>query len=136
MQTSYFLAKLIGPVLALVGISMLIDPAEYFSMAKDFMQQPALLYLAAVLGVLGGLAIVLTHNVWAFDWRVILTLLGWISIVDSASWMLLPKQVAAFWTPILEMGGFVPGAAVIVLLLAAVLGYFGYVAPRASRRYA
>lgn len=136
MQSSHFLAKLIGPVLALVGLSMLIDPAGYFAMATQFMKEPALLYLSAVLGVLGGLAIVLTHNVWAFDWRVILTLLGWISIIDSAMWLLFPKRLATFWTPILEAGGVVPVMAAIVLLLAAVLCYFGYVAPRTVRRHA
>src|SRR5262245_28025863 len=117
MQTSVFLARLIGPVLVLVGISMLIDPASYVSMAAEFMKSPALLYLGAALGLLGGMALILTHNLWVADWRIIITLLGWVTLVDSISWLLFPRKVAAFWSPLLEVSGFPLIAGLVVVLL-------------------
>jgi hypothetical protein len=120
----------------LIAVSMLIDPAAYLAMAGDILKAPGLVYFAAVVGLLGGIALVLAHNVWVLDWRLILTLLGWISIIDSASWILLPKQVAAMWSPVLELGGFALGAGAIVLLPGAALCYFGYFAHQPERRRA
>jgi hypothetical protein len=75
---------------------------------------------------------VLAHNVWAADWRVIITLLGWISIVDSTSWILAARQVARFWAPVLVPATPLVGGA-LTLLLGAVLCYFGYLARPVTR---
>ena len=34
-------------------------------------------------GTRAGLAIVLVHNVWTFDWRVIITILGWLAVLGG-----------------------------------------------------
>lgn len=136
MRTSLFLAKLAGPLLVLVGIAMIADPTGWQALAVDFMRSPGLMYFAAMVGFAASLAIVLTHNVWVGDWRIILTLLGWIGIFDSTSWLLVPQRAAAVWTPIVQLGWFVPVTGITVLLLGLVLGYFGYVAERRDGRQA
>lgn len=130
MPTSVYLARLIGPPLVLVGASMLVDPAGYGAIAAEFLKSPSLLYFGGVLGLLGGVALVLAHNVWTADWRIIITLLGWISILDSVSWILFTQQAARFWSPLLAGGGWPLLGGAIVLLLGAVLCYFGYAAAR------
>ena len=126
MPNSFYLARLLGPVLAVIGVGMLLEPSTYLAVVADVLRNPALLYLASVLGLLGGVAIVLAHNVWAMDWRVIVTLLGWITILDSASWILLRDQVERLWSPLLSSTALPIWGGAIVLLLGAVLSYFGY----------
>jgi hypothetical protein len=135
METSTYLARLIGPVLAVIGVSMLLNPGSYLAIATAMLQQPALLYFAAVVGLVGGVALVMAHNVWAADWRLILTLLGWISIVDSASWILLTEQLRALWAPALTGAGLPLAGGVIVLLLGAALCFYGYFATNRIRRH-
>ena len=53
-------------------------------MADEFLRSRALIYLSGVLIHDGGLAIVLTHNVWVADWRVLITLLGWLDARSAA----------------------------------------------------
>jgi hypothetical protein len=53
------------------------------SILQDLMRSQALLYLAGFLGLLAGLALVLTHNVWVLDWQLIITLIGWVAIVRA-----------------------------------------------------
>src|SRR5215469_3224475 len=77
MQTSIFLAKLLGPILALAGLAMLINRKELGALAQEFLRSRALFFLLGLVDFAVGLAIVLTHNVWAADWRVIITVLGW-----------------------------------------------------------
>jgi hypothetical protein len=134
MQTSIYLARLIGPALAIVGAGMLFNPQGFLGIATEVIADTGMLYVSAVLGLLGGIAIVLAHNVWAADWRVIITLLGWISIVDSTSWILAAREVARFWAPVLVPATPLVGGA-LTLLLGAVLCYFGYFAkPSTGRR--
>ena len=71
MQTSVFLAKLIGPVFLAVGIGLITNAATYRKMADEFLASTALIYLSGLLTMTAGMAIVLTHNVWAADWRVL-----------------------------------------------------------------
>ena len=39
-----------------------------------------------------GLAIVLTHNVWVADWRVLITILGWLAAIGGAVRILAPQR--------------------------------------------
>jgi hypothetical protein len=130
VTTSTYLARLIGPALAVIGLSMLLRPPGYQSVVADVLRSPALLYIASALGLLGGIALVLAHNVWAADWRVIITLLGWISILDSASWILFPAQVEQFWSPLTSSPLLPLWGGAIVLLVGGALSYFGYAGGR------
>ena len=80
MPTSIFLAKLIGPVLLAIGVGLLVNSAAYRTMAEEGLRSRVLIYLTGVLTMTAGLAVVLNHSVWAADWRVIITLLGWLAI--------------------------------------------------------
>ena len=57
MQTSVFLARLIGPVMALVGISLLMNETAFRKMAMEFLRSPALIFFSGMillsLGVIG-----------------------------------------------------------------------------------
>jgi len=44
-------------------------------------QIPPVVYLSGVLMFVAGLAIVRSHNHWARDWTVLVTLSGWFSLV-------------------------------------------------------
>ena len=70
MQTSIFIARLIGPVMIVAGLSVLLNRQSFHSMAEEFLASRALMFLGGMMVMLGGLAIVLTHNVWTSDWRV------------------------------------------------------------------
>jgi hypothetical protein len=67
-----------GPVLLIIGIGViagLFVEGESYSM-KEFIGSRALIFIAGVLALLAGLAIVNAHNLWVPDWRVVVTVLG------------------------------------------------------------
>jgi hypothetical protein len=79
MDTSLFLARLFGPLLVVLAIGLLTRQDAWRAMANDFVASRPLLFLSAFLTLLGGLAVVNTHNVWAGGWPVIITILGWLA---------------------------------------------------------
>jgi hypothetical protein len=127
MQTSIFLAKLIGPILLVAGVAMLVNRKELDALAQEFLRSRALLVLFGFIDLAAGLAIVLTHNVWVADWRLIITLLGWLLLVRGAVRMLVPDQVRAFGATFLRNANVVTGSLAVTTALGLVLSYFGYV---------
>ena len=90
MQASIFVARLLGPMFLVIGIALLTKPEAYRSLLREFVGSAVSMYLAGFLGLTGGLAIVLTHNSWVLDWRLIITLIGWISIIRGVVTMIWP----------------------------------------------
>jgi uncharacterized membrane protein len=126
MQTSIFLAKLLGPVLLVAGIAMLVNRKNLDAIVQELFRSPLLLLLLGIIDLAVGLAIVLTHNVWVADWRLIITLLGWFLMVRGAVRMLIPDQAKAFGAKVLKDPNVVTGSLAGTTALGLALSYFGY----------
>jgi hypothetical protein len=126
MSTSIFLAKLIGPVCLVIGLALLINGAAFRTLAGEFLNNPALMFLSGAITLPGGLAIVLTHNVWAGDWRILITILGWLAIVGGAARILVPQRAAAVGRTLVANPSALPISTGIYLVFGALLSFFGY----------
>ena len=112
MYTSLFLAKLIGPIFVIVGTGLLLNGDRYRAVVDEVMSSHTLLYIFGAIALTGGLALVLTHNIWVWDWPVIITIVGWLMIVRVSFRMVFPLQVedlalkmVARWSNILLISG-------------------------------
>jgi len=128
MPTSIFLAKLIGPVMLAAAIGLLLNQASYRAMARDFLDSPPLIYVSGVLVMTAGLAIVLYHNVWALDWRVIITLFGWMGLIGGATRIICFSWVKRVGEAMLDKPLTMTIGGAGWLIIAAVLCFYGYFA--------
>ena len=126
MQSSIFIARLLGPVLLVAGIAMLVNRRQLDAIVQELFRSPLLLLLLGIIDFTVGLAIVLTHNVWVADWRVIITLLGWLLTVRGVVRMLIPDQVKPLGAKLLKNANAVTGSLAVTAGLGLVLSYFGY----------
>jgi len=127
MDTSLFLAKLIGPIFVIVGIGLLLNRDRYRAVVDEVMASRTLLYVFGVMALTGGLAIILTHNVWVWDWPVIITTIGWLMLVRGTLRIIFPQQVEALarklvarWSNIFLISG------LLVIMLGAFLCWKGF----------
>lgn len=74
MANSKKVGGLLGPTLVamLIAEFPLVQPNLYDT------QIPPVIYLSGVLMFAAGLAVVRSHNVWARNWTVLITLCGWV----------------------------------------------------------
>jgi hypothetical protein len=128
METSLFLARLLGPILLTVSAALLINPVNMRAMATDFLEHRGLIFLAGILTLLGGLAIVLSHNVWEFGWPVLITIFGWLSVIGGVFRVVFPDSVKSIGQSMLEKPGILTGVAVVEGLIGAWLCYVGFMA--------
>jgi len=128
MDTSLFLARLIGPILLSISAAMLINQVNMREMAADFLEHRGLIFLAGILTLLGGLAIVLTHNVWELGWPVIITIFGWLSVIGGVFRIVFPDSVKSIGQSMLDKPHVFTASGIVQALLGAWLCYVGYMA--------
>ena len=128
MNISIFLAQLIGPVMLVAAIGLLMNRERQRTMALQFLDSPPLIYISGVLAMTAGLAIVLNHNVWTADWRVIITLFGWAAAIGGVVRILFFGIVDKIGTAMLEKPWVSVVGGVLWMVIAAVLCFFGYFA--------
>jgi hypothetical protein len=126
MQTSAFIARLIGPVMLIAGLAVLLNRQGFKSIAEEFLASRALMFLAGMMVMLAGLAIVLTHNVWTPDWRVLITLFGWLLIVAGAVRIIEPPFLYMGARAFLRHRAMLILAGTIWLTIGAVFCLLGY----------
>ena len=133
MDRSLFLARLIGPTFVAIALGMLINLGMYESMIAQALHPGVLFYLSGLLSLLAGLAIVNLHNKWELDWRVIITVLGWLMTIGGIMRIVLPQFAVVVGSTIYSGRASTIVAALVVGTLGAFLNFKGYVPPRPRR---
>jgi hypothetical protein len=126
MSTSVFIARLVGPVMLVIGLAVLANQSEFADVAEEFMASRALLFLSGLITMPVGIAIVLTHNIWTADWRVMITLFGWVNAIGGALRLLAPQLVLRVGDTVLKQPQFTAIAAAIWVTLGLLFCFFGY----------
>ena len=120
MDRSLFLSRLLGPTFVAVAVGMLINRDAYRGMILEALHFGILFYLSGFLSLLAGLAIVNLHNRWQRDWRVIITVLGWLMTIGGIFRIVLPQVAIAVGATI--YGG--RASTIVVALITGILGVF------------
>src|SRR5262249_57911548 len=89
-RISLFLARLLGPLFVAIAIGVLANGAVFRAIAEEGLRSHALIYLTGLFAMTAGVAILLNHNVWAADWRVLITIFRWLAAICRSQRILLP----------------------------------------------
>ena len=126
MGLSNFLANIWGLSFIIVALSLLIyqkNIKRLFELAKNEIN----LFFCGVCSSVVGITMILAHNLWVSDWRVIVTLLGWISLARGIMLLFLPEMVINLHKK-MEDNRWLSPALVVTVLLGCILIYFGFTA--------
>jgi len=119
-----------GPILLVIGIGMafglMMEGAGYSNVLKEFIANRALIFLTGVLALLAGVAILNVHNVWVPDWRVIVTVLGWLLVLRGIMLLVFPLTVQVFGDRVATSEAGVTAGAALTFVLGAILCVMGY----------
>jgi hypothetical protein len=130
-QRSTLLAKLIGPPFLAAGLGLLLNQGTYWGMIDEVIRHPSpignlLIYLSGLLSMLGGLAVIIAHPSWSRDWRVVITIIGWLLLVGGIVRIVLPDIMLKLGSALYGSPTTLPIVAIISLLLGGFLTFKGY----------
>jgi len=137
MQRSIFLAKLIGPLLVAIGLGLIFNADTFRAMAAEAVKSHVLIYISGALTLLAGLAVINTHNEWTADWRVVITLLGWLFAISGVLRIVFPRAVESLGDSLVTnpSNGWIIGEGIVFLALGAWLSFMGYGAKSANTKH-
>lgn len=93
METTIFLARAIGLFGAISTLAIIVRYKTYLAMEESAVKNPAMLYLSGFFILLVGILLVISHQVWTQDWRVIITIIGWLILIKGLLRIFFPERI-------------------------------------------
>ncbi len=126
MATSVVLAKLLGPYCLIVALGVLLNLKTYQKVMEDCLKNSAIFYLAGLFSLIFGLLIIQFHNVWMFDWPIMITLMGWLGVVKGVWLIAFPKTISRTVGFYLKNPFSLVMSLIAALVIGSALTMFGY----------
>ena len=124
MELSIFIARTMGVIYLSVGLGLFFFREMYMLALRKILDSPAYAFLGGFMAVIGGVAMVTYHSIWVSDWRVIITIVGWVVLVKGVMLLIMPGYIRAFRGALLVRFG--KYLTIASLLFGLVLSYFGF----------
>ena len=126
MPPAVLTARLVGPLFVAIGLGVLINAPFYVGAVVEATHSPTLVYISGIAALLGGLVILNAYRAWTADWRVIVTILGWIFVIAGIIRIALPQIVTQLATTLYSGPTSLSVTGVIVLAIGGFLSFKGY----------
>jgi ABC-type Fe3+-siderophore transport system permease subunit len=126
MTPSIFIARILGPVLLIIGIGLLLEGDTFRTMAGEFVRDQGLIYITGILTLAAGLAILNVHHLWTRDWRVLITIFGWLFLIGGIMRILAMSMAQRVGESVIAHQRWPLAGAIVTLALGAFLTVMGY----------
>ena len=125
MTTSILIAKLAAVIYLSSGVALLNNNMNlqeaYRSIAKSKLNTTYLGMFVLVLGTL----ITTYHNIWVKDWYVVITIIGWIFLLEGFFYILAPEVLINLFKKLPQSQ---TGWGLFTMLIGLFFAYFGFLA--------
>ncbi len=128
MDTTLFLAQVLGVYMTVIGISILMYPKRTSKAIHEMASDYFLPYFGGTMALVFGLLIVLTHNVWENLTTSAISLIGWAALVKGMLLFLLPHDSFAEFAEKFNSRHAMTIWGVIALVIGVYLLYSGFIA--------
>jgi hypothetical protein len=96
LPRTIFLSRLLGLYCILVAVAMMIHEQASLDSVEAMLRNSQMLLVLGVFTTLGGLAMVLAHNIWSGGaFTVVVTAAGWLALIKGALFLFLPYPMEA-----------------------------------------
>ncbi|MBI2707201.1 MAG: hypothetical protein HYX35_02655 [Proteobacteria bacterium] len=126
MDISIFLAKAIGIYYVFVSLAFLINKRKLRALIINTMNSPAYLLLSGFIALIIGILLTVSHNLWVEDWRVVITIIGWLALLKGMTIILFPQFLVTLSTKWMQNERAYYTTFLFVLFMGIILLYFGY----------
>ena len=125
---TYFLAKLIGLTYAILGLSILVRTESFQKTIKSIASNDGIMTLISIFPLIAGLAIVIGHNEWVGHWPVVITIIGWVTLIVGVLRLFFHKTMMTFMAKKAENKSFIHFCGVVLLIVGVYLIYMSFFA--------
>jgi len=128
MENSIFIAKFLGVAYIIFGLGILLNTKYYKKILDGLMKNAANVLYGGIFALVVGFLITYYHNIWVANWSVVITIIGWLSLLKGFLLIVFPNFYVS-WTKVLTRNeSFMPIWGFLAFLLGLYFIYFGFIA--------
>ena len=120
MEISLYLAKLFGLYMLIVSILLTIRQDLLQKIAQEIAESPMIIVFTGALNLLGGLAILIGHPVWGYQWPCVISLLAVLMLIKGIVRIGFPEATTSCITALIQNKNYLT----TIFLITALIGLF------------
>lgn len=126
MDLSIFLSKCIGIYLFFISFAFVTQKTKFKNLIISMMNKPELMLVTGFMALIMGILLIVSHNIWVKDWRILITITGWMAFAKGASIILFPQLLIKTTLQWIKNDGMYYATFLFTFLISLILLYFGY----------
>jgi uncharacterized protein YjeT (DUF2065 family) len=75
---------------------------NFNAVMNDLTKNRGLSWITGFMTFIMGAVVIALYNTWTWDWRVIVTLLGWVTVIKGAVIMVFPRSMAQIYERVMS----------------------------------
>ena len=126
METSIYLARVIGLIATITAVSVTINYKKSLVFDAEAGKSPLFIYVSGFVFLILGALLVMSHQVWVSDWRLAITIVSWALLFKGVLRVFFPNAVSHLIENKIKNRSFILGE-IVVLLVGIYLLYYGFI---------
>ena len=121
-----YLAQIWGISLVIIPLAMLVKE-KYVKQLFESVEDDKKFFCWGITSFLIGLLMVLSFNVWSQSWQVVITILGWATLLKGLVVIFFP-EIARKYARKIAGQNWLPIALVVLVFIGLIITYLGFTA--------
>jgi len=127
MCLSIFYAQVVGLWLFIIGLATVLHEQRFKKTMADTLASGSVMTFTGFIALAVGLLVVISHNIWVTSWPVVITIFGWLLLVQGVMRLFYPEVFAKRMKDMMAKNGFTV-MAWVWLLVGLYLVWIGFAA--------
>ncbi|CAM2844948.1 Integral membrane protein (PIN domain superfamily) [Legionella steigerwaltii] len=126
MDTSKFLSKVLGIYLIVASLAIFTNMHQFTIYVQELLKNAPLMLVLGFWTFILGLLMVVSHNVWQWNWRLLITIIAWLILLKGASIIFYPHYIDKASLLFVQNRSIAYSAAGFDLIIGIILCYLGF----------
>lgn len=100
---SYIISQILGLYLVIMAIILLARAKFYRNLIMNLDKNYVSVMVGSAFGLVIGLIIVALHNLWVSNIHILVTIIGWLILIKSITWLSVPERMV-LWSKRISAG--------------------------------
>ncbi len=124
--TTFILARILGPYFLLGGLAIMLRYSYFIPVVGAFAEERLLRFIVAIFEFISGLIIVNLHPYWTGASAVIISITGWLMLLEGAGYLIAPDWLAAWIVKKFNVRGWYIGGGLLAIVIGLYLSAAGF----------
>ena len=125
MESSVVIAQIFAVAYLAFATGLVVSKEYYQTNIPKLIASPTYVLLGGFVTTVLGMLIVIYHNVWEANWTVLITIIGYIMLIEGVLLLVAPKSAHIFG-PLVQAGKMWVVYLPVAVALGVLFAYFGF----------